>query len=95
MHSLVELSDVLSIFADAQSPVTLNASFDEFSINLRVSYRGRPMVMPGAAPTPQELLADPDRTTDLGLLMLTRLADTVRITSPSDQEHSVHLHFQH
>ena len=53
------------------------------------------MVMPGAAPTPQELLADPDRTTDLGLLMLTRLADTVRITSPSDQEHSVHLHFQH
>jgi hypothetical protein len=53
------------------------------------------MVMPGVAPTSQELMDNPDRTTDLGLLMLTRLADKVRITSDSAQDHTVHLHFQH
>lgn len=95
VHALIELSDALDTFADAQSQVTLVARFDEFSIDLSMSYRGRPMIMPGVAPTPQALMDNPDRTTDLGLLMLTRLADKVRITSDSGQDHSVHLHFQH
>jgi NCS2 family nucleobase:cation symporter-2 len=94
-HALVELSDALSTFADAHSQVTVNARFDEFSIDLSVNYRGQLMVMPGVAPTSQELMDNPDRTTDLGLLMLTRLADKVRITSDSAQDHTVHLHFQH
>lgn len=94
-HALVELSDALRTYADATSQGTLNARFDEFSIDLSVNYRGRPMTMPGVAPTLQELMDDPDRTTDLGLLMLTRLADQVRITSDSGQNHTVHLHFQH
>ena len=95
VHSLVELSDALRIFADAQSQVSLNARFDEFSIDLSVSYRGKPINFPGAAPTPQEMMDNPDRTTDLSLLLLTRLADTVRITSDKGHDHTVHLHFQH
>lgn len=94
-HALVELSDALSTFADATSQVTVNARFDEFSIDLSVSYRGQLMVMPSVVPTAQELMDNPDRTTDLGLLMLTRLADKVRITSDSAQDHTVHLRFQH
>ncbi len=93
--ALVELSDALRTFSDATSQATLDARFDEFSIDLSVNYRGRPMIMPGVAPTAQEMMDNPDRTTDLGLLMLTRLADKVRITSDSAQNHTVHLHFQH
>jgi len=97
VHSLVELSDALRIFADAQSQVSLNARFDEFSIDLSLSYQGKPINFPGAAPTPQEMMDNPDRTTDLSLLLLTRLADTVRITSDKGHGHghTVHLHFQH
>jgi hypothetical protein len=60
-----------------------------------VSYRGKPINFPGAAPTPQEMMDNPGRTTDLSLLLLTRLADTVRITSDKGHDHTVHLHFQH
>ena len=97
VHSLVELSDALRIFADAQSQVSLNARFDEFSIDLSLSYQGKPINFPGAAPTPQEMMDNPDRTTDLSLLLLTRLADKVRITSDKGHGHghTVHLHFQH
>jgi len=97
VHSLVELSDALRIFADAQSQVSLNARFDEFSIDLSLSYQGKPINFPGAAPTPQEMMDNPDRTTDLRLLLLTRLADKVRITSDKGHGHghTVHLHFQH
>ena len=95
VHSLVELSDALRIFADAQSQVSLNARFDEFSIDLSLSYQGKPINFPGAAPTPQEMMDNPDRTTDLSLLLLTRLADKVRITSDKGHDHTVHLHFQH
>jgi NCS2 family nucleobase:cation symporter-2 len=95
VHSLVELSDALRIFADAQSQVSLNARFDEFSIDLSLSYQGKPINFPGAAPTPQEMMDNPDRTTALSLLLLTRLADKVRITSDKGHDHTVHLHFQH
>jgi len=95
VHSLVELSDALRIFADAQSQVSLSARFDEFSIDLSLSYRGKPINSKGAAPTPQEMMDNPDLTTDLSLLLLNRLADTVRITSDKGHDHTVHLHFQH
>ena len=75
-------------------PITVEASFDEFNLDIRVSYQGEEFVLPDRRPTDQEI-----RETDEGLRLLAgyliqQNADRVRATY-KDFRWTLEFHFQH
>jgi len=78
----------------ATGPLTVSATFDEFSLDLRIDYPGLPPDLPERRPTTEAILAGPDGESRLAGFMLRRQADAVRATQ-RDGRTSVHVHFEH
>ena len=75
-------------------PITLEASFDEFNFNIRVSYQGEALEFPDRRPSIEQIR---DSDNGVGLLagfMLRRNADRVR-SDAKDGQALVHFHFDH
>ena len=75
-------------------PIILDASFDEFNLNLRVSYQGEALEFPDRRPSIEQIR---DSDNGVGLLagfMLRRNADRVR-SDAKDGRAQVHFHFDH
>jgi xanthine permease XanP len=53
---LVELLESAAGAGIADGPISIEASFDEFNLDFDVSYKGRPMPFPDAAPPPEAVL---------------------------------------
>jgi NCS2 family nucleobase:cation symporter-2 len=75
-------------------PLSLQASFDEFNLDLRLSYRGEPLEFPERRPSEEEI-----RETDAGVrrlagFMLRHNADRIR-SEAQDGMATVHFHFDH
>jgi xanthine permease XanP len=85
---------VLEVLGDPPGGVKIEASFDEFNLDLRVGYVGVPLPFPEHKPSPREIIADVDGERLLAGYLLRRSAD--RINSRASGEHSeVHLHYDH
>ncbi|MCB1954992.1 MAG: purine/pyrimidine permease [Rhodocyclaceae bacterium] len=63
-----------------RSPITIHASFDEFRLNLRVSYTGPVLELPTVRPTADELIDSEDGERRLAGFLLRRIADQVHAT---------------
>jgi NCS2 family nucleobase:cation symporter-2 len=79
---------------DVQGPVSVEASFDEFNLDIRLSWQGDDFVLPEGRPTDEEI-----RETDEGLRLLAgfliqRNADRVRASRKGDRA-VLEFHFQH
>jgi xanthine permease XanP len=79
---------------NVQGPVTLEASFDEFNLDVRMSWQGDDFTLPEQRPTDEEI-----RETDEGLRLLAgfliqRNADRVRAYRKGDRA-TLEFHFQH
>jgi NCS2 family nucleobase:cation symporter-2 len=79
---------------NVQGPVTLEASFDEFNLDVRLSWQGDALVIPDKRPSEEEI-----RETEQGLLLLAgfliqRNADRVRASRKGDRA-TLEFHFQH
>lgn len=77
-----------------QGPITLEASFDEFNLDVRLSYQGDDFVLPDRRPSDEQI-----RETDEGLRLLAayliqRNADRVRATRKGDRT-ILDFHYQH
>jgi xanthine permease XanP len=77
-----------------QGPIMLEASFDEFNLDVRVSYQGDDFVLPDRRPSDEQI-----RETDEGLrllagFMIQRNADRVRATHKQDRT-VLEFHYQH
>jgi xanthine permease XanP len=94
-QSTVEVFETIARYSAPDQPVLITAHFDEFSVDVEIRYQGRAMQIPAAAPTAEEMFENPDLALDLGLVLVNRLADRVRVTSLSENEHALRLHFQH
>jgi xanthine permease XanP len=75
-------------------PITLEASFDEFNLDIRVSYQGEALEFPDRRPSIEQIR---DSDNGVGLLagfMLRRNADGVR-SDAKDGRALAHFHFDH
>ncbi|HEY1541445.1 MAG TPA: solute carrier family 23 protein [Xanthobacteraceae bacterium] len=77
-----------------QGPVSIEASFDEFNLDIRLSWRGDELTIPDKRPSDEEI-----RETEQGLLLLAgfliqRNADRVRTARRGDRA-VLEFHFQH
>jgi xanthine permease XanP len=75
-------------------PVTLQASFDEFNLDLRLSYRGEPLEFPEKRPTDREIRETDEGMRRLAGFMLRHNADGMR-SEAHDGTAVIHFHFDH
>jgi xanthine permease XanP len=78
----------------AGGPVTIETSFDEFNLDVRVLYRGDPPPLPDQRPSNEEIMESEQGVRLLAGYMLRRNADRVR-TDMHDGMARVHFHFDH
>jgi NCS2 family nucleobase:cation symporter-2 len=77
---------------NVQGPVTVEASFDEFNLDIRLSWQGDDFVLPESRPSDEQI-----RETDEGLragFLIQRNADRVRASRRGDRA-VLEFHFQH
>ena len=75
-------------------PLTLQASFDEFNLDLRLSYRGEPLEFPERRPSEEEIRATDEGVRRLAGFMLRQNADRIR-SEALEGTATVHFHFDH
>lgn len=69
-------------------------TFDEYNLDLDISYEGAPVPETVIPPTPEELMEDPDAFSRLSLSIVAANADRFKVTS-RDGTTTVRLHFEH
>ncbi len=75
-------------------PITLEASFDEFNLDIRVSYQGEALEFPDRRPSNEQIRDSDNGVRLLAGFMLRRNADRVR-SDAKDGRALVHFHFDH
>jgi NCS2 family nucleobase:cation symporter-2 len=77
-----------------QGPLEIEASFDEFNLDIRVSYPGVPLALPETRPSKEEIIASDEGQRALAGFLLRRLADRVRGTHAGGRS-TILFHFDH
>jgi xanthine permease XanP len=90
VHSL----EVILDSCEPQGPVEVAATFDEFDLDVRVSYVGPPLELPERRPTNEEIMESEDGQRRLGGFMLRHHADRVRATRNAGRS-TLLFHFDH
>jgi xanthine permease XanP len=75
-------------------PITIESSFDEFNLDVRLSYVGDVLKFPEQRPTNEQIRESDDGARLLAGFMLRRNADRVR-SETKDGRALVHFHFDH
>lgn len=91
---VIQLLEVVTENFWHAGPIAIEASFDEFSLNVRVTYEGDLMEFPERRPSNEQIRESEDGTRLLAGFMLRRNADRVRSDS-KDGNAVVHFHFDH
>ena len=77
-----------------QGPIAIDASFDEFNLDVRVHYQGELLELPDSRPTDQEIRESADGVRRLAGFLVRRNADRARATSLRGRV-TIHFHFDH
>jgi len=91
------LAQGLETIAEGCSPrgaLEIEASFDEFNLDVRVSYVGAPLELPDVRPTNEEIMASEEGQRRLAGFLLRRHADRVQ-SWHRDGRSTVLFHFDH
>jgi xanthine permease XanP len=84
----------LDVLEHLQGDTEIEASFDEFNLDIRIRYAGAPMVIPELRPSPREIVTGEGGERLLAGYLLRRSAD--RISSRKSGERAeLHLHYDH
>lgn len=94
LRALSEFAEISGDLVEPGGHVDVSASFDEFRLDVMISYSGRPFEIARMAPTQDELLEDEDALIKLASILIARAADKTTIKSDGD-DHRVQLHFDH
>lgn len=94
MHASQVTNQLLEAVSElAEVPISLEATHDDISLNIAILYSGQPMIIPERAPTPEELLEDPDGIARMSGWLVKKLADHVKPFARGDQQ-GVMLRFE-
>ena len=77
-----------------QGAIAIEASFDEFNLDVRVHYQGELLELPDSRPTDQEIRESADGVRRLAGFLVRRNADRARATSLRGRV-TIHFHFDH
>ena len=72
---------VLEVLGDPPAGVEIEASFDEFDLDVRIRYVGTPLLLPEQKPTPREIMASDDGERLLAGYLLRRTADRSAVSA--------------
>jgi NCS2 family nucleobase:cation symporter-2 len=92
--NLVQSIELLALNSAGSGPLEIETSFDEFRLDVRVSYLGPPIELPQERPTPDEILGSDHGERRLAGYLLRRLADRVSVSSTGERA-TVLFHFEH
>jgi NCS2 family nucleobase:cation symporter-2 len=92
--NLAQSLEVILDSCDPQGPVDIAATFDEFNLDLRVSYVGPPIELPMRRPTNEEIMESEEGQRRLAGFMLRRYADRVAATHRTGRS-TILFHFDH
>lgn len=88
------VAQVLEVIGPTADKIEIEASFDEFNLNLRLRYTGAPLLIPETRPTPREIVASEDGEQRLAGYLLRRSADRVSCRAAGERA-EVELHYEH
>jgi xanthine permease XanP len=91
---VLQLIDVVTEDFWTSGPLTIEASFDEFNLDVRVIYRGEAPPLPDRRPSNEEVMESAQGARLLAGFILRRNADRVRADMHNDMAR-VHFHFDH
>jgi xanthine permease XanP len=92
--NLIQSIDTLAASGVASGPFELSASFDEFRLDVRISYAGMPLELPAERPSPEEIVESDAGERRLAGFLLRRFADRVSATQ-KDGRATILFHFDH
>ena len=93
-YGALQLVETVIENCESLGPMELEASFDEFNLDLRLRYAGAPMEFPERRPGNDEIRASADAMRGLAGFMLRRNADRIAMQSEGPRI-TVHFHFDH
>jgi NCS2 family nucleobase:cation symporter-2 len=89
-----QLLEAVADHCDPRGPLVLEASFDEFRLEVRLHYEGDVLALPEQRPTNEEIRETDEGMRRLAGYMLRRNADRVA-TRQAGGRVTVHFHFDH
>jgi NCS2 family nucleobase:cation symporter-2 len=92
--NLVQSIEAIVDSCEPQGLVEITVTFDEFNLDLRVSYVGPPLELPERRPTNEEIMESEDGHRRLAGFMLRRYADRVAATHRGGRS-TILFHFDH
>jgi len=94
LFGVIQLVDAVAENCWRGGPMTVTASFDEFNLDVRLSYEGTLLEFPDRRPSDHDIQESEDGVRRLAGFMLRRNADRVR-SDIKDGISRVHFHFDH
>ena len=92
--AVAQCIETLTEFQLAKGKINIDASFEEFNLNVDIEYEGTLPVLSATRPSEEELLNDADAFSRLSGYLVTRYAD--KITSETKNGRCIlHLNFEH
>jgi xanthine permease XanP len=85
---------LLEVVGNVPEGTEVEASFDEFNLDLSVIYNGAPLIIPERRPTPREIIANEDGERLLAGYLLRQSADRITCRT-SGTKTEVQLHYDH
>jgi xanthine permease XanP len=86
--------ETIAEHCEPQGPVVVEAHFDEFNLDVKITYRGAPLELPDRRPSDRDIIETDAGYRQLAGFMLRRNADRVR-TSVKDGASVLEFHFEH
>ena len=94
IFGVTQLAEAVIENCNPQGPLAVEATFDEYNLEVHVSYRGDLLELPDVRPSEREVREDEDGARRLAGFMLRRNADRA-VSSWRDDRAVVHFHFDH
>jgi xanthine permease XanP len=79
---------------EPEGPIVVEAHFDEFNLDVKITYRGAPLELPDQRPSDRDIMESEEGYRRLAGYLLRRNADRVR-TSSKDGTSILEFHFEH
>jgi NCS2 family nucleobase:cation symporter-2 len=87
VHAMIESAEALDLVMKPGQSARFGLTFDEYRLDLSLSYEGEAFVTSGPAPSPQELMEDEKQLTRLAVMMIRRLATKMSAGSHGATQH--------
>jgi xanthine permease XanP len=94
IFAVIQLVDAVADNCWDQGPLLISGRFDEFNLDLSISYAGSPLEFPRRRPTIDQIRDDAEGARLLAGYLLRHNADRIR-SEHKDGQSIVHFHFDH